>query len=94
MRGIVVLSGSSHSALVALICKRLCLPVGGVQLGRYANGELKVELTDSVRDMDVYIVQTAYDDVNEYLMELLIMIHACRSSSAARSNKNAYATLL
>lgn len=77
-------AGSSHPELAASIAARLGLPLGRVRLSKFANAELSVEIQQSVRDMDVYIVQSSYGAVNDYLMELLIMIHACKIASAAR----------
>lgn len=51
----------------------------------YSNRETSVSIGESVRDEDVFILQsTAPGDVNDGLMELLIMIHACRTASARR----------
>lgn len=51
----------------------------------YSNQETSVSIGESVRDEDVFILQsTAPGDVNDGLMELLIMIHACRTASARR----------
>lgn len=86
MRGIVVLSGSSHPELAASISARLGLPLGQVRLSKFANEELSVEIQQSVRDMDVYIIQSSHGPVNDYLMEMLIMVHACKIASAARGN--------
>lgn len=84
MRGIVVFAGSSHGELAELIMARLGMPLGRVGLCKFANEEINVEIGQSVRDMDVYIIQTSCGEVNDYFMELLILVHACKIASAAR----------
>ncbi len=51
---------------------------------KFSNGEINVKITESVRDEDVYIIQTGCTDVNDNLMELLILISACKGASARR----------
>lgn len=87
MRGIIILSGSSHSELAKLITLRLGIPLGKLKINKFANQEIGVEIQQSVRDMDVYIIQTSYYKVNDDLVELLILIHACKIASAARGKK-------
>ncbi|KAI8802413.1 phosphoribosyltransferase-like protein [Cladochytrium replicatum] len=84
MRNIVVFSGSSHPQLVDAICQRLSLIPGKSVLNKFANRETNVEIKESVRDVDVYIVQSGCGHVNDNFMELLIMIHACRTASARK----------
>lgn len=84
MRGMVVFSGSSHPELAQGIMTRLGLPLGQLILRKFANQEIGVEIQQSVRDMDVYIIQTSHGEVNDFFMELLILIHACKIASAAR----------
>jgi ribose-phosphate pyrophosphokinase len=88
MRGIVVFAGSSHPEFANALATRLGLPLGNLELNKFANLEIGVEIRQSVRDMDVYIIQTSYDHVNDYLMELLILVHSCKISSAARGRPN------
>ncbi|KAI8807367.1 phosphoribosyltransferase-like protein [Cladochytrium replicatum] len=84
MRNLVVFSGSSHPQLVDAICQRLSLIPGKCVLNKFANRETNVEIKESVRDVDVYIVQSGCGHVNDNFMELLIMIHACRTASARK----------
>ncbi|KAL1862297.1 ribose phosphate diphosphokinase subunit prs4 [Paecilomyces lecythidis] len=80
---IKLLSGSSHPDLCAKIAARLGIDVARTISLNYSNQETSVTIGESVRDEDVYIVQsTAPGEVNDGLMELLIMIHACRTASA------------
>ncbi|OQU97685.1 hypothetical protein CLAIMM_03579 [Cladophialophora immunda] len=77
-----ILAGSSHPELAELISKKITRPIGELQTRRFANGETIVTVVDSVRDQDVFIIQTAAEPVNDLLMELLITINACKIASA------------
>jgi ribose-phosphate pyrophosphokinase len=52
---------------------------------KFSNGEVNVKISESVRDEDVFIIQSACRDVNDHLMELLILISACKGASARRT---------
>ncbi|KAH8244179.1 hypothetical protein KR026_001798 [Drosophila bipectinata] len=78
MHPLVVLSGSSHPELADLVAQSLGIGVSRTLLSKFANGETRVHLMDSVRNADVYIIQTSTEPVNDMLMELMIMVQACR----------------
>ncbi|KAI7900903.1 phosphoribosyltransferase-like protein [Cokeromyces recurvatus] len=84
MRGPVVLSGSSHPKLVQQICDRLGIEPGRSKLSKFSNNETRVELYESVREQDVYIVQSGCGHVNDHFFELCIMIQACKTASARK----------
>jgi ribose-phosphate pyrophosphokinase len=84
MRQIRIFSGSSHPELASLILARLGLPSAPAYLKKFKNSEISVELETSVRDHDVFIIQSASSSVHDSIMELLITINACRLASAAR----------
>jgi len=84
MPNIKVFSGSSHSDLTSKVCDRLGIEPGKVVTKKFSNLETCVEIGESVRGEDVYIVQTGGGEVNDNLMELLIMINACKIASAER----------
>ncbi|KAG0681890.1 ribose-phosphate pyrophosphokinase [Pichia californica] len=86
MRDIVIFSGSSNEPLVQRICQNLSLPQGKVLCKKFANGETSVQLETSVREKDVFILQSGAGNVNDYLIELLLMISACKMASARRIN--------
>lgn len=79
-----VFGGSAHPALAQAICERLGVRLGAAKLVRFTNENLKVKIEENVREADVFVVQPSCPPVNEGLMELLIMIDALRSASAAR----------
>lgn len=82
MRKSHVFVGSSHPELGKLICDRLGVEQGQCTLRKFANGETSIEIGVSVRDEDVYIVQSGSNSINDHIMELLIFISGCKSGSA------------
>lgn len=89
----IVLSGSSHPDFVRLICEDLSIRESQVNSTKFANGETGLDINVSVRDQDVFIVQTGCSPVNDIMMELMIIIHACKISAAKRGIKNLYGTI-
>jgi ribose-phosphate pyrophosphokinase len=81
---IKLLAGNSHPDLARLVARRLGLDLSNIAVTQYSNQETSVTIGESVRDEDVFILQTGCGEVNDYLMELLIIIHACRTASARR----------
>ncbi|KAI8326313.1 ribose-phosphate pyrophosphokinase 3 [Martensiomyces pterosporus] len=79
-----ILAGNSHPALAKLIAKRLGTDLANVTVTKYSNQETAVTIGESVRDEDVYIIQSGCGEINDHLMELLIMINACKTASARR----------
>lgn len=82
MRGVLVFSGSSHPTLTEAICERLGTSSAKCELKKFSNGETSVEIGESVRNKDVFIVQSGSPKINDSVMELLIMIAACKGGSA------------
>ena len=80
----MVFSGSANRSLAEDIVRRLNIALSRAVVGRFSDGEVMVEIIDSVRGQDVFVVQPTCSPVNENLMELLVMIDAVRRSSAAR----------
>jgi ribose-phosphate pyrophosphokinase len=77
-------AGGSNPALAADIATQIGCELGNVKLKRFANGETYCRYEDSIRGADVFIVQTATNPVDGWLMELLIMVDAARLASAKR----------
>ncbi|RAL07688.1 ribose phosphate diphosphokinase subunit PRS5 [Aspergillus homomorphus CBS 101889] len=84
VRNIVVIGGTSHPQLTQNICNVLGVPAADVLLSKFSVGETRVEIKESVRGKDVYIIQSGGGKVNDLLMELLITISACKTASAKR----------
>uniref|UniRef100_A0A2K5UWH5 Ribose-phosphate pyrophosphokinase 2 n=1 Tax=Macaca fascicularis TaxID=9541 RepID=A0A2K5UWH5_MACFA len=84
MPNIVLFSGSSHQDLSQRVADRLGLELGKVVTEKFSNQETSVEIGESVRGEDVYIIQSGCGEINDNLMELLIMINACKIASSSR----------
>jgi len=81
---IKVFAGNSHPELARRVTQRLGLEPAKVIVLKTSNCETAITIGESVRDEDVFILQTGADGINDHLMELLIMINACRTASARR----------
>ncbi|KAK4748041.1 hypothetical protein SAY87_014627 [Trapa incisa] len=77
-----IFPGTANPALSQEIACYMGLELGKIKIKRFADGEIYVQLQESVRGCDVYLVQPTCPPANENLMELLIMIDACRRASA------------
>jgi ribose-phosphate pyrophosphokinase len=84
MREIVVLSGSAHRPLALSICESLGVPLSPVEIRRFSNDCLYVQIQENCRQRDVYVVQPLVPPTQEHLMELLLMLDAARGASAAQ----------
>ena len=80
----MVFSGNANLPLAEEIVARLNIPLGKAGVGRFSDGEVMVEINDSVRGKDVFIVQSTCTPVDQNLMELLVMIDAVGRASARR----------
>ncbi|KAK9367743.1 phosphoribosyltransferase-like protein [Lipomyces kononenkoae] len=81
---IKLLAGNSHPELAKLVSMRLGIELAKIAVFQYSNQETSVTIGESVRDEDVFILQTGCGEINDNLMELLIMINACKTASARR----------
>eukprot|EP01133_Synstelium_polycarpum_P007211 gene7211-8375_t len=82
---VVILHGNAHPMLASDIAGQLNTIVGNVLVSKFANSETQVIINESVRDVDLYIVQpTCNPCVNDYLMELLVMVDGAKRASAHR----------
>jgi ribose-phosphate pyrophosphokinase len=77
-------AGNANPQLAHEIARHLTVPLGRAYVGHFSDGEVNVELIENVRGRDVFIVQPTCPPVNDHLMELLVMVDACRRASAAR----------
>jgi ribose-phosphate pyrophosphokinase len=75
-------SGSSNAPLSQEVARYLGMDLGPMVRKRFADGELYVQIQESIRGCDVYLLQPTCRPVNDNLMELLILIDACRRASA------------
>lgn len=79
-----VFAGSSHPEFAQAICNHLEIDLGRSRTLTFSNENMMVQIEENVRECDVFVVQTSVSPVHNNLMELLIMIDALRSASAAR----------
>ncbi len=83
MRGYKIFSGTAHRAFAEEMVQYLGLPLSKATISRFSDGEISVQIGESVRGRDVFIVQPTGAPANANLMELLIMTDALRRASAA-----------
>lgn len=83
---IKIITGNSHPQLSEAIAKKLNIKLAKIGAFQYTNKETAVAIGESIRDEDVYVIQTGCgeQEINDYLMELLVIINACRTASARR----------
>ncbi|MDF2814417.1 MAG: ribose-phosphate pyrophosphokinae [Paenibacillus sp.] len=77
-----IFSGSSNPKLAEAICTELGVPLGKIKLSRFKCGEIYCNFEETIRNCDVFLVQTFSHSVNDHLMELLIMMDAAKRASA------------
>lgn len=75
-------SGSANAPLAQEVARYLGMDLGPMVRKRFADGELYIQIQESIRGCDVYLMQPTCHPVNDHLMELLIMVDACRRASA------------
>lgn len=83
---IKLFAGSSNSGLTESVANKLGIETGKVQLGHFKSGEIYVHYEESVRNTDVYLLQSFSPPVNEHFVELMIMADAARRASARTVN--------
>lgn len=87
MRGQMKLfSGNGNRALAEAISDSIGIPLGNLDVGRFKDGETTVEIDETVRGMDVFLIQSTCTPVNENVMETLIIIDALKRASAGNIN--------
>ncbi|CUI17187.1 Ribose-phosphate pyrophosphokinase [Candidatus Protochlamydia naegleriophila] len=78
----LLFAGSSHLLLATEVASQLGISLGQVQLNQFPDGEIAVQILESVRGRDVFVLQSIALDPNFYLMELLIIVDALKRASA------------
>ncbi|HTB33996.1 MAG TPA: ribose-phosphate diphosphokinase, partial [bacterium] len=79
-----IFAGNSNPALASEIAEAMNVGLGRAEVGKFPEGECKVKIHDNIRGADVFIIQSTCPPVNDNLVELLVMIDACRRASARR----------
>lgn len=85
-RTLKVFTLNSNPDLALDIAKQIGVPLGRCSVSTFSDGEIQINIEESIRGCDVFIIQPTSYPVNLHLMELLIMIDACRRASAANIN--------
>ncbi|MEJ2501551.1 MAG: ribose-phosphate pyrophosphokinase, partial [Campylobacterales bacterium] len=83
MRGYKIFAGSASEEFAKEVCQYLDVPLAKADVKRFSDGEISVQISESVRGRDVFIIQSTGAPSNDNLMELLIMTDALRRSSAS-----------
>ena len=81
---IKIFACNSNRSLAEAIAKKVGLELGDAVVQKFSDGEISVQINETIRGADVYIIQSTSYPVNDNLMELLIMIDAMKRASAAR----------
>ncbi|MCT4594040.1 MAG: ribose-phosphate diphosphokinase [Anaeromicrobium sp.] len=83
---IKVFAGNASKELASKICQELEIELGDAHVGTFSDGEISVNINETVRGADVFVIQSTCEPVNNNLMELLIMVDALKRASAGRIN--------
>ncbi len=83
-KDVKIFCGNSNRMLAEGICRHIGTRPGNMEVSHFADGEVSLSLYETVRGSDVFLVQSTCAPVNDNLMELLVMIDACRRASAGR----------
>ena len=81
---IKIFTGNSNTPLVDSICKELKINKGACVVSQFSDGEISIDIQETVRGKDVFVIQPTSGPVNDSVMELLIMIDALKRASAGR----------
>ena len=79
-----IFSGSASEELTKGICEHVFEHPGKVNIGRFSDGEVRVQIGENIRGKDVFLVNSTSPPINDHLMELLILCDAARRASASR----------
>jgi ribose-phosphate pyrophosphokinase len=85
MHSLTVFAGNSNLELARDICRHIGIRLGEAEVKTFSDGEIQVEIRENVRGKDVFVLQSTCSPVNDYLLELLLMVDAFRRASAQRT---------
>ena len=84
MKGLKIFTGNSHPLLARKVAEAAGVELGYSQVSAFADGEIQIEIHESVRGQNVYIIQSTCPPVNQNYMELFVMVDALKRASAAQ----------
>ena len=96
----IIISGSSHEELAKEISDNCGIPLIPCRRNRFANSEWNFKILENIRNKDVFLIQTGTFDrdknisINDYIIETVLIINACRYSSCGKINYNAILSIL
>tara|TARA_B100001105_G_scaffold44797_1_gene33041 strand:+ start:4208 stop:5161 length:954 start_codon:yes stop_codon:yes gene_type:complete len=79
---IVLFAGNASQTLAGRIAQQLMQPLGFIQVEKFSDDEIRIEILENIRGRDVFLIQSTCPPGNDHLMELLLMADACRRASA------------
>ena len=79
---LILFAGPASKDLGSQIARYLNEPLGYIQVGAFSDGETSIEVSQNIRGMDIFLIQSTYQPGNEHLMQLLLMADACKRASA------------
>ena len=83
-KDIKIICGNSNIPFAEDVCRNMGVRLGSAYVGSFSDGEIAVSLDETVRGSDVFIIQSTCTPINDHLMEMLIMVDACKRASARR----------
>ncbi len=86
LENVALISGSSHPALAKQISEILNIPLTDTLVTRFSDGEIRVQINESVREKRVFVIQSLCNPTNDNIMELLLLIDAAKRASAKEVN--------
>ena len=82
MKDVKIIAGSASKQLAKDVARRLHVKLVNAEIGKFPNGETRIQINESVRKRDIFIIQSTGPPVNDNIMELLILIDALKRASA------------
>lgn len=84
MADLMVFTGNANPELASKVTEKLGIPLGDISVGKFSDGEIRVELNENVRGRDVFVLQSTCAPTNDNIMELLVIVDALHRASAGR----------
>jgi ribose-phosphate pyrophosphokinase len=78
-----IFTGNANPKLAEAVCRHLNVSLGRAKVSRFSDGEVQVEILESVRGRDVFVLQSTCAPTNDHLMEILVIVDALKRASAA-----------
>lgn len=84
IRNFMIVTGNANNPLAARVAQHLDMPLGKINVGRFSDGEVMVEILENVRGRDIFVLQPTCAPSNDNLMEIMVMVDALRRASAGK----------